>query len=222
MSCSPGTSSLRTSELADGSGRADWLHLGAFDATCAESLATAGMTIGAAAYLAPVCDPASVPERTNIPPGSQDPRVPALQVALIALGFPIALDGISAPGPRRRCATSSALSASRPTASPGRSRRARLVCDEITDRALLLACGPFGGGGPGRCVPPPPSTDGPPSPAPGATDGPPLLQGATYTRRNPTGRGWWSAIWIAAWTADSMRLLRPLVPRRTPRHANVS
>lgn len=82
---------------ADGSGRIEWLHLGAFDATCAESLATAGMTIGAAAYLAPVCDSANVAERTNIPPGSQDPRVPALQVALISLGYPIALDGTYGP-----------------------------------------------------------------------------------------------------------------------------
>src|SRR5699024_2590203 len=82
---------------ADGTGRVDWLHLGAFDATCAEHLATAGMAIGTGAYLAPVCDPAKVPERTNIPPGSQDPRVPALQVALISLGYPIALDGTYGP-----------------------------------------------------------------------------------------------------------------------------
>lgn len=82
---------------SDGSGRVEWLHLGSFDATCAESLATAGMTIGTAAYLAPICDQANVPAASNIPPGSQDPRVPALQVALISLGYPIALDGTYGP-----------------------------------------------------------------------------------------------------------------------------
>src|SRR5690606_2527900 len=67
------------------------------DATCAEHLAAAGMSIGTAAYLAPVCNAGNVPERTNIPPGSQDPRVPALQVALISIGYPIALDGTYGP-----------------------------------------------------------------------------------------------------------------------------
>lgn len=82
----------------DGTGRVEWVHLGAFDATCAESLATSGMTIGTASYLAPICDRSAVEPATNIPPGSQDARVPALQVALIALGYPIALDGTYGPG----------------------------------------------------------------------------------------------------------------------------
>lgn len=78
---------------ADGSGRVEWIHLGSFDTTCAEKLTSGGMTLGTASFLAPVCDPSNVEPVTNIPPGSDDPRVPALQVALISLGYPIALDG---------------------------------------------------------------------------------------------------------------------------------
>lgn len=83
----------------DGSGRVEWVHLGAFDATCAEHLSGAGMTIGTAAYLAaPVCNPENATAATNIPPGSQDPRVPALQVALISVGYNVAVDGTYGPG----------------------------------------------------------------------------------------------------------------------------
>ncbi|MFV0307608.1 MAG: peptidoglycan-binding domain-containing protein [Desertimonas sp.] len=85
----------------DGTGRVGWVHLGPYDATCAEHLTATGMTHATAAHLAPTCDPNNTPAVTNIPPGSDDPRVPALQVALIAHGYVLAVDGTYGPNTER-------------------------------------------------------------------------------------------------------------------------
>lgn len=87
--------------MSDGT-TARWQHVGQVDTACAENLVGFGMTWGAASWLAPVCDAAAVPAGSNIPPGSQDARVPALQVALVALGYPVAVDG--SYGPRTEAA----------------------------------------------------------------------------------------------------------------------
>jgi peptidoglycan hydrolase-like protein with peptidoglycan-binding domain len=74
-----------------------WVHDGTFSSLCAEELAEAGMTIYTAmAFVPTVCgdDPAPA---SNIPPGSTSDRVTQLQVALVALGYPLAVDGTYGP-----------------------------------------------------------------------------------------------------------------------------
>jgi peptidoglycan hydrolase-like protein with peptidoglycan-binding domain len=74
-----------------------WVHDGTFSIECAEQLAEAGMSIHTAiAFVPTVCgdDP---PEASNIPPGSTSDRVNQLQVALVALGYPLEVDGTYGP-----------------------------------------------------------------------------------------------------------------------------
>jgi peptidoglycan hydrolase-like protein with peptidoglycan-binding domain len=82
-----------------------WVHDGSFYPYCADYLASeAGMSIHTALLWSPICGDAAVPERTNIEPGSQGAAVQQVQIALVALGYPIEVDGEY--GPRTEAAVS--------------------------------------------------------------------------------------------------------------------
>ena len=74
-----------------------WRYDGTFSSKCAEGLTAAGMTLATASGFAPVCDPSDSVVPTNILPGSSDLRVRALQIALIGLGYPLAVDAVYGP-----------------------------------------------------------------------------------------------------------------------------
>ena len=82
-----------------------WVHDGSFYPYCADYLASeAGMSIHTALRWSPVCGDAPVPERTNIEPGARGAAARQVQIALVALGYPIEVDGEY--GPRTQAAVS--------------------------------------------------------------------------------------------------------------------
>ena len=75
-----------------------WVHDGSFYPYCADSLASeAGMSIHTALRWSPVCGDAPVPERTNIEPGARGAAARQVQIALVAVGYPIEVDGEYGP-----------------------------------------------------------------------------------------------------------------------------
>lgn len=75
-----------------------WVHDGVMYAYCANALAeSSGMSIYTAMEITYLCAGAVPPARTNIEPGSSGPRVTHAQIALIALGYPLAVDGEYGP-----------------------------------------------------------------------------------------------------------------------------
>lgn len=75
-----------------------WKHNGLVDHSCAENLAVLGMTGVTAQELAPACDPdARVLRGGTMARGSSGQRVTGLQVALIALGYELPIDGTYGP-----------------------------------------------------------------------------------------------------------------------------
>ncbi len=75
-----------------------WVHDGTVYPYCADYLAAnEGISIHTALTWAPVCGGDPIPERTNIEPGSSGQRVAQLQIALVGLGYPIAIDGEYGP-----------------------------------------------------------------------------------------------------------------------------
>jgi peptidoglycan hydrolase-like protein with peptidoglycan-binding domain len=82
-----------------------WVHVGSFYPYCADYLAfESGMSIHTALQWSPICGDTPVPERTNIEPGSRGAAVQQVQIALVALGYPIEVDGEY--GPRTEAAVS--------------------------------------------------------------------------------------------------------------------
>ena len=103
-----------------------WVHDGYFSILCPESLAESGMTIYTAMAFNPaLCGEDPQPTR-NILPDSTGDRVTQLQIALVALGYDLDVDGRY--GPRTQAAVRDFQSAttSRSTASPGLGRRRAL------------------------------------------------------------------------------------------------
>lgn len=75
-----------------------WKHNGLVDNSCAENLAALGMTGVTAQDLVPACDPDARSLRSgSMAPGSTGQRVTGLQVALIALGYELPIDGTYGP-----------------------------------------------------------------------------------------------------------------------------
>ena len=75
-----------------------WVHSGSFYAYCAEALAEgAGMSIHTALAWSPVCGDTPVPDRVTLTPGARGQAVQQLQIALVALGYPIQVDGEYGP-----------------------------------------------------------------------------------------------------------------------------
>jgi peptidoglycan hydrolase-like protein with peptidoglycan-binding domain len=72
---------------------AGWVDDGAFVDDCVDDLTLAGMSIYTAAEFAELCADA-LPPRQNILPDSVGPAVEQVQVALVGLGYPIAVDAI--------------------------------------------------------------------------------------------------------------------------------
>jgi hypothetical protein len=80
---------------ADPSG---WVRDGAVELACAEDFAALGMTGVTAQEFVPACDPsADVLRGGTIRPGATGPRVGALQVALVNLGYDLPVDGRYGP-----------------------------------------------------------------------------------------------------------------------------
>jgi peptidoglycan hydrolase-like protein with peptidoglycan-binding domain len=73
-----------------------WVHDGAFPADCVDDLTVAGMSVHTAAEFAELCAD-GLPQRENILPGTTGPEVEQVQIALVALGYPIAVDGTYGP-----------------------------------------------------------------------------------------------------------------------------
>ena len=74
-------------------------HDGSSPAGCAEDLHEAGMSAYTAGDFAPWCGVPNLPaERLVIEPGRRRHRREQLQIALVALGYPIAVDGTYGPG----------------------------------------------------------------------------------------------------------------------------
>ncbi|WP_162942262.1 peptidoglycan-binding domain-containing protein [Desertimonas flava] len=73
-----------------------WVLIGEFSMTCAEGLMRSGMSPRVAASFADLCS-TTLPERTNITPGSSGPAVANLQIALVAQGYVIGTDGTYGP-----------------------------------------------------------------------------------------------------------------------------
>lgn len=69
-----------------------WVLLGEFQMTCAEGLTRSGMSPRVAASFVDLCS-TTLPERTNITPGSSGVAVANLQIALVAQGYIIGTDG---------------------------------------------------------------------------------------------------------------------------------
>jgi peptidoglycan hydrolase-like protein with peptidoglycan-binding domain len=80
---------------------AGWVDDGAFADECVDDLTVAGMSVHTAAGFAELCADA-LPSRQNILPDSVGPAVEQVQIALVGLGYPIAVDGIY--GPRTQAA----------------------------------------------------------------------------------------------------------------------
>jgi peptidoglycan hydrolase-like protein with peptidoglycan-binding domain len=75
-----------------------WAYDGTMYAYCAEHLADrTGMSIYTAVELTPACAEIVLPPRSNILPGGRGEQVMQLQIALVAAGYPIAVDGTYGP-----------------------------------------------------------------------------------------------------------------------------
>ena len=73
-----------------------WVHDGAFPADCVDDLTVTGMAVHTAAEFAELCAD-GLPERENVLPGATGPEVEQVQIALVAVGYPIAVDGTYGP-----------------------------------------------------------------------------------------------------------------------------
>jgi peptidoglycan hydrolase-like protein with peptidoglycan-binding domain len=80
---------------------AGWVHDGAFGRACVDDLTVTGMSVYTAAEFAELCAD-EMPPRHNILPDSTGPEVEQVQIALVGLGYPIAVDGTY--GPRTQAA----------------------------------------------------------------------------------------------------------------------
>jgi peptidoglycan hydrolase-like protein with peptidoglycan-binding domain len=72
------------------------VHDGAFPDDCVDDLTVTGMSVHTATEFAELCAD-GLPVRENVLPGSTGPEVEQVQVALVALGYPIAVDGTYGP-----------------------------------------------------------------------------------------------------------------------------
>jgi peptidoglycan hydrolase-like protein with peptidoglycan-binding domain len=75
---------------------AGWVHDGAFADSCVDDLTVTGMSVYTAAEFAELCAD-ELPARRNILPDSTGPEVEQVQIALVGLGYPIAVDGTYGP-----------------------------------------------------------------------------------------------------------------------------
>jgi peptidoglycan hydrolase-like protein with peptidoglycan-binding domain len=83
--------------------RGGWVHSGSLYPYCAEALADdSGMSIHTALAWSPLCGDEPAPERTSTAPGAVGPAVRQIQIALVALGYPLDVDG--GYGPRTEAA----------------------------------------------------------------------------------------------------------------------
>jgi peptidoglycan hydrolase-like protein with peptidoglycan-binding domain len=73
-----------------------WVHDGAFPGDCVDDLTVTGMSVYTAAEFAELCAD-QLPSRQNVLPDSTGPEVEQVQIALVALGYPIAIDGTYGP-----------------------------------------------------------------------------------------------------------------------------
>jgi peptidoglycan hydrolase-like protein with peptidoglycan-binding domain len=73
-----------------------WVDDGAFPADCVDDLTVTGMAVHTAAEFADLCAD-GLPERENVLPGSTGRNVEQVQIALVAVGYPIAVDGTYGP-----------------------------------------------------------------------------------------------------------------------------
>ena len=73
-----------------------WVYDGTFPDDCVDDLTVTGMSVHTAAEFAELCAD-GLPERENVLPGSTGPEVEQVQIALVALGYPIAVDGTYGP-----------------------------------------------------------------------------------------------------------------------------
>jgi peptidoglycan hydrolase-like protein with peptidoglycan-binding domain len=73
-----------------------WADDGTFPDDCVDDLTVTGMSVHTAAEFAELCAD-GLPERENVPPDSTGPEVEQVQIALVALGYPIAVDGTYGP-----------------------------------------------------------------------------------------------------------------------------
>jgi peptidoglycan hydrolase-like protein with peptidoglycan-binding domain len=79
-----------------------WVHDGQFSGGCPEALADSGMSIYTAMSFVPTLCAGDPGPTRNIPPGSTSERVTQLQIALVGLGYDLAVDGRY--GPRTQAA----------------------------------------------------------------------------------------------------------------------
>lgn len=75
---------------------AGWVHDGTFSDFCVDDLTVTGMSVHTAAEFAELCAD-GLPDRQNVLPDSTGPEVEQVQIALVALGYPIAVDGTYGP-----------------------------------------------------------------------------------------------------------------------------
>ena len=75
---------------------AGWAYDGAHPASCVDDLTITGMSVHTAAQFAELCGD-GMPERRNVLPDSTGAEVEQVQIALVALGYPIAVDGTYGP-----------------------------------------------------------------------------------------------------------------------------
>lgn len=68
-----------------------WVYDGVFSDSCVDDLTAAGMSVRTAAEFAELCAD-GLPDQRNILPGTTGPDVEQVQIALVALGYPIAVD----------------------------------------------------------------------------------------------------------------------------------
>jgi peptidoglycan hydrolase-like protein with peptidoglycan-binding domain len=73
-----------------------WVHDGAFPADCVDDLTATGMAVHTAAEFTELCADGLL-ERENVLPGSSGPEVEQVQIALVAVGYPIAVDATYGP-----------------------------------------------------------------------------------------------------------------------------
>ena len=73
-----------------------WVYDGAYPDDCVDDLTVTGMSVQTAAEFAELCAD-GLPERQNVLPGTSGPEVEQVQIALVAFGYPIAVDGTYGP-----------------------------------------------------------------------------------------------------------------------------
>ena len=73
-----------------------WVYDGAHSDFCVDDLTITGMSVHTAAQFAELCGD-GMPERRNVLPDSTGTEVEQVQIALVALGYPIAVDGTYGP-----------------------------------------------------------------------------------------------------------------------------